>query len=62
MRELSLAEVALVSGGTGQCTPEDSNNFYGISDSASVGSDIINIYEGLVSATSYIIERVATAL
>ena len=60
MRELTLAEVALVSGGVGECTPE--NSYYGVSDPSGLGADLINIYEGLVAATSHIIERVATAL
>jgi|APCOG7522876152_1049122.scaffolds.fasta_scaffold143616_1 hypothetical protein len=63
MRELTMSEVEFVSGGTGVCTPENSGNDYGgITDTSSVGEDIINIYEGLVEATSYIIERVANAL
>jgi hypothetical protein len=63
MRELTMSEVEFVSGGTGVCTPENSGNDYGgITDTNSVGEDIINIYEGLVEATSYIIERVANAL
>ena len=63
MRELTMSEVEFVSGGPGVCTPENSGNDYGgITDTSSVGEDIINIYEGLVEATSYIIERVANAL
>ncbi len=60
MRELTTAELGLVAGGTGQCTPE--NSYGGVTDTESVGDDIINIYEGLVQAASHIIERVAEAL
>lgn len=63
MRELTMAEVGLVSGGTGDCSDGDSGNTYGgVTDVGSVGADIINAYEGLVEAASYIIERVADAL
>ena len=62
MRELSGVEIGLVSGGVGECTPETSgNNFYGVSNTGGFGNDLINIYEGLVAATSHVIERVATA-
>lgn len=60
MRELTMSEVEFVSGG---CTPADGGNEYGgVKDTEGVGKDIINMYEGLVEATSYIIERVANAL
>lgn len=63
MRELTTSEFELVSGGTGVCTPEDSGNDYGgITDVGSVGPELIEIYEGLVAATSHVIERVANAL
>ena len=63
MRELTLGELSLVSGGTGTCSAEDSGNSYGgVSDVQSIGQDIIDAYEGLVEATSHIIERVANAL
>jgi bacteriocin-like protein len=63
MRELTTSELACVSGGTGVCTPENSGNDYGgITDTGSVGQELIEIYEGLVEATSHIIERVANAL
>jgi hypothetical protein len=58
MRELSMTELTSVSGGTQQC----SNNYGGITDTQSLGREIIQIYEGLIEATSYIIERVANAL
>jgi len=60
MRELTMSEVEFVSGG---CASEDGGNEYGgVTDPNSLGQDIINMYEGLVEATSYIIERVANAL
>ena len=66
MRELTLMEIDYVTGGTGVCTPENSggggNNYGGVTDTSSVGRDLIAIYEGLVDATSHIIERVANAL
>ena len=63
MRELTTSEFALVSGGTGVCTPEDSGNDYGgVTDTGAVGHELIEIYEGLVAATSHVIERVANAL
>lgn len=63
MRELTLHEQAAVAGGGDlSCGPEDGNNYGGVSDTESFGDDIINLYEGLVSATSHIIERVANAL
>lgn len=66
MRELTAAEIGFVSGGTGDtgvCTPENSgNNYAGVTDPGSIGGDLIEIYEGLVEATSHIIERVANAL
>jgi bacteriocin-like protein len=57
MRELTATEMNQVSGGTGVCTP--GNSIAGVSDFNSVGNDIIAFYEGLVFATSHIIERVA---
>lgn len=60
MRELTQAELSFVSGGTGQCTP--GNSYSGVSDTSSFGTDVINLYEGLVAAASHIIERVANAL
>ena len=64
MRLLDSNELSLVAGGTGVCTPENSDgtNIYGVKDSEKVGTDLINIYEGLVSATSHVIERVANSL
>ena len=67
MRELTTSEMDFVAGGTGVCTAQDSggsgsNNYGGVTDTSSIGRDLINIYEGLVEATSHVIERVANAL
>jgi hypothetical protein len=56
-----MSEIGFVAGGAEQCS-SGSNNYGGVTDTASLGQDIIEIYEGLVEATSYIIERVANAL
>ena len=63
MRELTRAELAFVAGGNNQqCTPSDSgNNYGGVKEPSTVGQDLIEIYEGLVAATSHVIERVAEA-
>jgi hypothetical protein len=64
MRELTLNEMTLVAGGTGVCTPANSgggNSYGGVTQPGSLGRDLIDIYEGLVAATSYVIERVAKA-
>lgn len=63
MRELNPGELACVAGG-GEftCTPEDGNTYGGVSDTTSVGDDLINIYEGVVAFASHVIERVAGAL
>ncbi len=62
MRELTNNEIAMVAGGTGVCPAPEGNNIGGVSDSEGLGQDLINIYEGLVEATSHIIERVANAM
>ena len=63
MRELTVSEIGFVGGGAEQCTSnQGGNNYGGVTDSGSGGQDIIDIYEGLVEATSDIIERVANAL
>jgi hypothetical protein len=63
MRELNAAELAFVSGGGDLvCTPDDGNSYGGVSDTGSFGDDLVNMYEGLVSFTSHVIERVANAL
>lgn len=58
MRELTLNEVSQVAGA--ECAA--GNNYGGVTEPSSLGADLINIYEGLVEATSYMIERVANAL
>ena len=63
MRELTVNEIGFVSGGAEQCkSNQGCNNYGGVTDTGSDGQDIIDLYEGLVEATSYIIERVANAL
>jgi hypothetical protein len=63
MRELTIREMGMVAGGTGECTAETSgNNYGGVTDTRTVGQELTNFYEGLVEVTSYIIERVANAL
>lgn len=63
MRELNSRELGLVSGGIYACTMNDANNAYvGIVNPGRVGNDLIGIYEGVVMATSHVIERVANAL
>jgi hypothetical protein len=63
MRELTVSEIGFVGGGAEQCSSNRSgNNYGGITDVNSVGKEIIAFYEGLIAATSYVIERVATSL
>jgi len=64
MRELRVEELCLVAGGgENSCTESSAfNDYAGISDTGAFGQDLVNIYEGLVAATSHIIERVANAL
>lgn len=63
MRELTMEEFSRVSGGTGECTAQQSgNNYGGITETSTLGQELIEIYEGMVEATSYVIERVASAL
>lgn len=62
-----MSEIRYVSGAGDECpggASEESggNNYGGITDTSSVGQDIIAFYEGLVAATSHIIERVARSL
>jgi len=57
MRELNNMELDFVSGGHGVCTP--ANSIGGISDAEGLGPYLIAVYEGLVMATSHVIERVA---
>jgi hypothetical protein len=60
MRELTLSEMNRVAGAGGECS--GGNNYGGVTEPGSLGDDLIDIYEGLVAVTSYMIERVAEAL
>ena len=60
MRELNKMELDFISGGHGVCTP--ANSIGGFGDPNSVGDFLIGFYEGVVSAASHVIERVANAL
>ncbi len=66
MRTLNTNELNFVSGGEGTCGPADGisvgNNYGGIVDTGTIGDEIIQLYEGLIQATSYMFERVANAL
>jgi hypothetical protein len=61
MRELTSSELSFVSGAGDGCSGGSGNNIGGVTNSGSLGQDLINIYEGVVQATSYMIERVARA-
>ena len=60
MRELTSSEIRKVSGAGDEC--QQGNNIGGVTDFPSLGTDLINFYEGLVAATSHMIERVVKAL
>ena len=62
MRELTAIELDFVSGGGDSCSGDSGNSYGGVNDVSGIGKDIIDAYEGLIEATSYIIERVADAL
>ena len=63
MRELTMLEVGLVSGGSDTCSAEDSGNKYvGRTEPSSFGDEMISFYEGVVAVASHIIARVAEAL
>ena len=63
MRVLTLDEMSLVAGAGDDCSSGGTgNDLNGITNSKDFGQDLVNIYEGLVEATSHIIERVANAL
>ncbi len=64
MRELTSSELSFVSGAGDGCSGGSGgsgNDIGGVTNSGSLGQDLINIYEGAVQATSYMIERVARA-
>ena len=60
MRELTVDEIGMLSGAGDECTP--GKDICGVTDFPALGQDLIDLYEGLVAATSHIIERVADAL
>jgi len=63
MRDLTMEEISRVSGGTGECTAQQSgNNYGGINEPSTLGEELVQIYEGVVEAASHVIERVASAL
>ncbi len=63
MRELTASEIGMVSGAGGDCSSGDGgNNLAGITSPEKIGEELVAIYEGLVAATSHMIERVANAL
>lgn len=63
MRELTMGELECVAGGGDGCSSSEGGNDYGgISNTDSVGEELIEIYEGVVQAASYVIERIANAL
>ncbi len=61
MRELKTSELDFVSGGLVCTKGEGGNVIYGISNPKGVGGFFIDLYEGLIEATSYMIERVANS-
>lgn len=67
MRELTNSEIRHVRGGTGVCTPGntggagDPNAYLGGTSPKGSGDALIAVYEGVVAATSHVIERVANA-
>jgi len=65
MKTLTANECEWVAGGSEPqaCTPATAlNDYYGIRNTSTIGSDLIDAYEGLVEFTSHVIERVALAL
>jgi hypothetical protein len=61
MRKLNKTELDFVSGGLVCTEAEAGNVIYGISNPKGIGDFLIDTYEGLIQATSYMIERVANA-
>jgi len=61
MRELNSRELSFVSGAGDGCSSGSGNDIGGVTNSGSLGQDLINIYESVVQATSYMMERVAKA-
>ncbi len=61
MRELKSSELSFVSGAGDGCTSGGGNDYGGVTNTKTVGDELINIYEGVVQAVSHVIERVAMA-
>lgn len=64
MRDLTAREIGWVAGGADSCSSggaDDGNEYLGGTSPSAVGDALIAVYEGLVAATSHVIERVATA-
>ena len=65
MRNLTKDEIQMVAGAGDECASDggggSGNTYGGVSNLQGFGNDIIAAYEGLVAATSHIIERVAKA-
>ena len=62
MRELNATELNFVSGAGEECSGGSRNDLGGVKDAEVLGRGLSNIYEGVVEATSHLIERVADAL
>lgn len=64
MRELTMNEIQMVAGAGDDCASDSGsgNDYGGVTDTSSLGTELIEIYEGVVAAASHIIERVAGAL
>ena len=65
MRNLTKDEIQMVAGAGDECSSDGGggqNEYAGVTDPGSLGKDLIKLYEGLVEATSYVMERVAKAL
>lgn len=56
-----MSEMKIVSGAGDDCS-SGGNNIGGVTEPSNLGKDLVEIYEGLVAATSHVIERVANAL
>ena len=59
MRELTLSEMNTVAGAADDCS--GGNSYGGVTETDSLGDDLVEIYEGLVAVTSHMIERIANA-
>lgn len=61
MRELNTSELDFVAGGMVCTEAEAGNVVHGIGQPETFGKYLIGVYEGLIEATSYMIERVANS-